>query len=108
MITKRRVIDLAERVLLTFVGAFIAVYIAAFAAGQADITFTLVPKHEWDVAGGAALVASAGGCVRTRWNTELICNRKDPRMGGLIACGPFLQDQLLKFLSPHLQPVGGK
>src|SRR5216684_6448468 len=86
----------------------VAYKLARVAAGLADITFTLIPKHEWDVAGGAALVASAGGWVQTRWNTELICNRKDPRMGGLIACGPFLQDQLLKFLSPHLQPVGGK
>ena len=31
----------------------------------ADITFTLTPKNEWDIAGGAALVASAGGFVQT-------------------------------------------
>ena len=86
----------------------VAYKLARVAAGQADITFTLVPKHEWDVAGGAGLVASAGGCVRTLENTELRCNNEDPLLSGLIACGPFLQDQLLKFLSPHLQPVGGK
>src|SRR5260370_650597 len=80
----------------------VAYKLARVAAGQADITFTLVPKHEWDVAGGAALVASAGGCVRTRRNTELICNRKDPRMRGLIASGPFLHDQLHTLSSPHL------
>src|SRR6266852_7215650 len=43
----------------------VAYKLARVAAGLADITFTLIPKHEWDVAGGAALVASAGGCVRT-------------------------------------------
>jgi myo-inositol-1(or 4)-monophosphatase len=33
-------------------------------AGLADATWTLVPKHEWDVAGGAALVIAGGGEIR--------------------------------------------
>ena len=43
----------------------VAYKLARVAAGLEDITFTLTPKNEWDVAGGAALIASAGGFVQT-------------------------------------------
>src|SRR4029077_21217958 len=39
----------------------VAYKLARVAAGLADITFTLTPKNEWDIAAGAALIASAGG-----------------------------------------------
>jgi len=83
----------------------VAYKLGRVAAGLADITFTLVPKHEWDVAGGAALVLSAGGRVRTKWKAELACNRQNPKLGGLIACGPLLEDQLMNYLAPHIKPV---
>src|ERR1700732_4845424 len=38
----------------------VAYKLALVSAGQADLTFTLTPKHEWDIAGGAAVVSSAG------------------------------------------------
>lgn len=77
------------------------------AAGRADITFTLVPKHEWDVAAGAALVLSAGGFVKTLENTDLKCNRKNPLISGLIAGGPYLQTELMARLSGQLHALGG-
>ncbi len=77
----------------------VAYKLGLVAAGLADITFTLAPKHEWDVAAGAALVLSAGGFVRTRENAELKCNRREPLISGLIAGGPFLQNELLAMLS---------
>jgi myo-inositol-1(or 4)-monophosphatase len=83
----------------------VAYKLARVAAGLADITFTLVPKHEWDVAGGAALVVSAGGWVQTLENTELRCNNKDPLISGLIACGPKLSQPLMTFLNDRLQPA---
>jgi myo-inositol-1(or 4)-monophosphatase len=76
----------------------VAYKLALVAAGKADITFTLTPKHEWDVAAGAALVVSSGGYVQTLENTELRCNNRDPLLSGLIACGPFLREELLKLL----------
>ena len=85
----------------------VAYKLARVAAGLADITFTLTPKHEWDVAAGAALVASGGGFVQTL-NAQLVCNSKDPLLDGFIACGPLLKDQLLELLQPHLQPVAGE
>src|SRR5438067_3428821 len=70
----------------------VAYKLARVSAGLADITFTLTAKNEWDVAGGAALIASAGGFVQTLQG-PLICNRKNPSIDGLIACGPFLKDE---------------
>ncbi len=79
----------------------VAYKLALVAAGKADITFTLTPKHEWDVAAGAALVLSAGGHVQTLENTDLRCNQRNPLLSGLIACGPFLRKELLAFLEDH-------
>jgi myo-inositol-1(or 4)-monophosphatase len=83
----------------------VAYKLALVSAGLADITFTLTPKHEWDVAAGAALVLSAGGVVQTLENASLRCNNRDPLLSGLIACGPHLRDELVALLSDHLQPA---
>lgn len=80
----------------------VAYKLARVSAGLEDITFTLTPKNEWDVAGGAALIASAGGFVQTL-GSPLTCNRKNPLIDGLIAGGPLLEDELLQFLAPYLQ-----
>src|SRR5208282_31174 len=49
----------------------VAYKLALVSAGLADVTFTLTPKNEWDVAAGAALVLSAGGFVRKPDASEL-------------------------------------
>ena len=77
----------------------VAYKLALVSAGLADLTFTLVPKHEWDVAGGAALVASAGGFLSTLDGGPLRCNNRDPLLKGLIACGPGLAEELLARLN---------
>jgi len=81
----------------------VAYKLALVSAGLADITFTLTPKNEWDVVAGAALVQSAGGFVTTLEKTELTANRRDPLLSGLLACGPFLKDELLALVEPHLR-----
>jgi len=83
----------------------VAYKLGLVAAGRADVTFTLVPKHEWDVAAGAALVLSAGGFVQTLEHTDLRCNQKNPLITGLIACGPYLGAELMARLSGHLHPM---
>jgi myo-inositol-1(or 4)-monophosphatase len=80
----------------------VAYKLGLVAAGRADVTFTLVPKHEWDVAAGAALVLSAGGFVQTLESTDLKCNQKNPLITGLIACGPYLKAELMARLSGQL------
>lgn len=83
----------------------VAYKLALVSAGLADVTFTLTPKNEWDVAAGAALVDSAGGYVRTLDNARLKCNQKNPLLSGLLACGPNLQEELLARVSSHI-PTG--
>src|ERR1700685_2317105 len=80
----------------------VAYKLALVSAGLADATFTLTPKNEWDVAAGAALVLSAGGYVGTLDHQPLRCNRRDPLLSGLVACGPGLQSELLALLSDNL------
>ena len=83
----------------------VAYKLGLVAAGKADITFTLTPKNEWDVAAGAALVLSAGGFVSTLENKPLVCNRKNPLLTGLLASGPFLKDELLAAVQGYLPAV---
>lgn len=83
----------------------VAYKLALVSAGLADITFTLTPKNEWDVAAGAALVESAGGFVSTLERTSLTVNRRDPLLSGLLACGPLMKDNLLSLVEPHLKQV---
>ena len=80
----------------------VAYKLGLVSAGLADLTFTLVPKNEWDVAAGTALVASSGGFVSTLENTPLQCNRKNPLLTGLLASGPFLREELLAAVQTHL------
>ena len=85
----------------------VAYKLALVSAGLADATFTLTPKHEWDVAAGAALVQSAAGFVRTLDNQPLLCNHQSLLLSGLLACGPLLRDELLALVGDHL-PAGSR
>lgn len=65
---KRKYLVLAERVALTFVGAFIAVYLAAFSAGQVDAAFLKDPNllAKAETAGIAAIVPLVSGLLGFR------------------------------------------
>ena len=71
----------------------VAYKLALVAAGLCDATWTLVPKHEWDVAAGAALVRAAGLSVIHADGTEPRFNQENPRLKNFLA-GParLLQD----------------
>lgn len=85
----------------------VAYKLARVSAGLADVTFTLTPKHEWDVAAGAALVLSGGGFVETL-DGPMVSNQRDPLISGLIAGGSLLKGELIEFLSPYTQAVARK
>ena len=53
--------------------------LALVAAGFADATWTMWPKHEWDVAAGAALILAAGGEVWLPRGGHMLWNRARPR-----------------------------
>jgi myo-inositol-1(or 4)-monophosphatase len=66
----------------------VAYKLALVAAGQADATWTLVPKSEWDVAAGTALVRAAGGLVTLVDGSEPPFNMERPLFPNFIAAGP--------------------
>lgn len=57
----------------------VAYKLALVAAGFADATWTKYPKHEWDVAAGAALVLAAGGDIWLPRGGHMLWNRNRPR-----------------------------
>ncbi len=82
----------------------VAYKLSLVGAGLADATWTLVPKNEWDVAGGAALVRAGGGQVFGTDGTDVVFNRPDPLMDGFIAVAPGLRDQVMHLLDISPQP----
>ena len=62
----------------------VAYKLALVAAGRADATWTLVPKHEWDVAAGVALLRSARGIVVRKDGVGPTFNQRDPLLPGLV------------------------
>ncbi len=63
----------------------VAFKLALIAAGRADGTFSLTPKHEWDICAGAALILEGGGCITDCAGQELRFNCERPLLPGIIA-----------------------
>jgi myo-inositol-1(or 4)-monophosphatase len=76
----------------------VAFKLSLVAAGEADATWTLVPKHEWDVAAGVALVRAAGGEARTLGWEPPRFNKSDLLFDGLVASGAGLLAPIGSFL----------
>lgn len=72
----------------------VAYKLALVAAGRADATWTLVSKHEWDVAAGAALVRAAGLAVMHANGSPPHFNQASPRLPDLLAGPEPLLDQV--------------
>lgn len=77
----------------------VAFKLGLVAAGLADATWTLVPKHEWDVAAGVALVRAAGGAVWGLDGEVPSFNRPRPLLDGLIATAPGLAEPVRALLA---------
>ncbi len=60
----------------------VAYKLARVAAGLADATWTLVPKHAWDIAAGVALVQAAGRMVRSLNDSFIKFNSRRPLLPG--------------------------
>jgi len=72
----------------------VAYKLGLVAAGVVDLTWTLVPKSEWDVAGGAALVRAAGGQVLLSDGSERAFNLPNTKLPDFLAGPSGLLDQL--------------
>ncbi len=66
----------------------VAYKLARVAAGLNAMTWTLVPKNEWDVVGGAALVIAAGGVVLDTNFQAPQFNRRNTLMQGFFGGQP--------------------
>jgi myo-inositol-1(or 4)-monophosphatase len=77
----------------------VAYKFARVAAGIDNATWTPVPKHEWDVAGGAALLAAGGGKLVSLGGDPIRFNRPSPWISGAIA--------VPDGFDPHLETVMG-
>ena len=76
----------------------VAYMLALVAAGCADATWTKYPKHEWDVAAGAALVYAAGGECWLPRGGHMRWNRNRPRMLSFAAAGKGQRDRIADLL----------
>ena len=73
--------------------------LALVAAGRGDAHWSRGGKAEWDVAAGVALVTAAGGRVTTWDGATPSFNAWPPRIPGIVACAPALQEPLRAWLS---------
>lgn len=66
----------------------IAYKLALVAAGEAAVTFSRGPKHEWDVCAGALLVIESGGLSSSATGEPLVFNKALPKTFGILAGAP--------------------
>ncbi len=76
----------------------VAYKLALVAAGRLDATWTLCPKNEWDLAGGAALLAAAGAWGVLKDGSPPTWNNEDPLVPGFIATTAVLRDEVSALL----------
>jgi myo-inositol-1(or 4)-monophosphatase len=76
----------------------IAYKLALVATGQADLTFTLTPKNEWDFAAGSLLVTEGGGKVLVLGGHPQTFNCPDPLVTGVVATNGHLHDPVLELI----------
>lgn len=84
----------------------VALKLAMVGAGLADATWTLVPKNEWDVAGGAAIVHAAGGVTVDPDGKPVAFNRADTLLPGFVATRADLIDDVLDLIRGLPAPTG--
>ena len=84
----------------------VALKLGLVAAGLSDATWTLVPKHEWDVAAGVALVLASGGSAWLPDGSSPVFNQAKPLFSGLIAAPSGLVDGIRDFLGRRESETG--
>ena len=76
----------------------VAYKLALVAARRADATWTLVPKHEWDVAAGASLIRASGGWITLPDGSPPTWNNSEPLIPGLVATTPAVAHDTARLL----------
>ncbi|WAH36090.1 3'(2'),5'-bisphosphate nucleotidase CysQ [Alicyclobacillus dauci] len=81
----------------------IAYKLALVAAGQADATFSLSPKNEWDIAAGVLLVEEAGGWTSDKQRNPFRFNQQNTLVTGVIATSSACRETVTGRIESHLQ-----
>jgi myo-inositol-1(or 4)-monophosphatase len=76
----------------------VAYKFARVAAAEADATFTLSPKNEWDICSSACVIECAGGRVTDLEGRALRFNQPNPILPGVVATNGALHRELLTLL----------
>ncbi|MDH3599675.1 MAG: 3'(2'),5'-bisphosphate nucleotidase CysQ [Candidatus Tectomicrobia bacterium] len=76
----------------------VAYKLAQVARGKGDMTFSLVPKNEWDICAGTLLVTEAGGCVSDPGGEPFRFNQPDPLRPGIVATNRFLYGPVMALI----------
>jgi myo-inositol-1(or 4)-monophosphatase len=76
----------------------VAYKLALVACGHYDATWTLIPKSEWDVAAGVALINAAGGSAWMPNGKARQFNQADVRLPGLISAPGGLRSEIRALL----------
>lgn len=85
----------------------VALKLGLVAVGLADATWTLVPKNEWDVAAGAALVLASGGRISLPDGTARSFNSPDPLLPGFVATVPGLFEPIHDLVARTIESQSG-
>jgi myo-inositol-1(or 4)-monophosphatase len=81
----------------------IAYKLALIAAGKGDSSFSMGPKHEWDVCAGVALVEAAGGRATARDGAEIPFNQPKTLTNGILVANAALHAPLVERCAPLLE-----
>jgi myo-inositol-1(or 4)-monophosphatase len=97
--TKRGEWDSFKDVFRTRPTGSIAYKLSLIATGEADASFTLVPKNEWDICAGVLIVEEAGGKVTNLDGSPVVFNRPKTLLPGLIASNTVLHEQIFALIA---------
>lgn len=77
----------------------VAYKLALVAIGRGDLSFSLTPKNEWDLAGGAAILAAAGLALTDRDGAAIRYNKPDPGVAGCVTANSALMQPLQSLIA---------
>jgi myo-inositol-1(or 4)-monophosphatase len=77
----------------------VAYKLALVAIGRGDLSFSLTPKNEWDIAGGAAILAAAGLSITDREGAPIRYNQPDTAIAGCVTANGALMPQLAALIA---------
>jgi myo-inositol-1(or 4)-monophosphatase len=102
--TKRGEWDAFKNAFQTRPTGSIAYKLSVIACGEADASFTLVPKNEWDICAGVLILEEAGGQVSNLDGSRVVFNQPKTLLPGLVASNTSLHEQILQLIGPR-QPI---